>query len=308
MSLFALVAALLLERFHALENRARVNRLFIRYANLLERHFNAGERRQGAIAWGLGVGLPVLAALTLSGLCYALSPVLGLLFNVAVLYATLGFRCINRQVAELGRALRSERPDEAAAVLSRWTGQPFGALSATESARLGIEQTFIAAHRQVFGLVFWFILLGAGGVVLFYLALLLAQKWGEQDEKEFGRFGHFAAQAAEALEWLPLRLAAFSFAIVGDFEDAVYCWRSQADAWRQAGYGILLASGAGAVGVLLGGPLSREGGPEFRPELGLGEEADADYLDSALGLVWRSLMLWLAVLLLFSAAFWVGHW
>ena len=108
------------------------------------------------------------------------------------------------------------------------------------------------------------------------------------------------------MDWVPLRLSAISFAVVGDFEDAVYCWRSQASAWAQQGIGIVLASGAGALGVKLGEPLNYGGNIEFRPELGLGDDADADYLDSAVSLVWRTVVLWLVLLLLLTLAGWVG--
>ena len=103
-----------------------------------------------------------------------------------------------------------------------------------------------------------------------------------------------------------MRLTAASFAIMGDFEDAVYCWRSQAKTWGNYANGILLASAAGAIGVKLGDPLRQDYSLRFRPELGLGDEADPNYLKSAVGLVWRSALLWLAVILLLSVASLMG--
>ena len=68
---------------------------------------------------------------------------------------------------------------------------------------------------------------------------------------------------------------------------------------------MILASGAGALGVVLGGALPVAGGePELRPEMGLGEEPDADLLPSAVGLVWRALVLWLLLILLLTFAYW----
>ncbi len=67
----------------------------------------------------------------------------------------------------------------------------------------------------------------------------------------------------------------------------------------------MLASGAGALGVKLGGPLPVAGDkPEVRPEIGLGEEPDAELLPSAVGLVWRALVLWLVLILLLTLANW----
>src|SRR5258708_28163805 len=105
------------------------------------------------------------------------------------------------------------------------------------------------------------------------------------------------------LDWVPVRLTAVTFAIVGDFEDAIYCWRTQAKAWGSLHEGILLASCAGALGGQLGGPItSPTGEPEFRPELGLGDIADAELMPSAVGLVWRALLVWLGLVLFVSPA------
>ena len=95
------------------------------------------------------------------------------------------------------------------------------------------------------------------------------------------------------IDWLPLRVTAAAFAVVGDFEDAVHCWRTQAVRWPEAGSGILLASGAGALGVRLGMPVHDDSDRAScdRPELGLGEDADPDFMQSTIGLVWRSLVL-----------------
>jgi len=110
-----------------------------------------------------------------------------------------------------------------------------------------------------------------------------------------------------ALDWLPVRLTALSFAIVGDFEDAVACWRTQASRWatQEGGMtiGVLLAAGGGALGVQLGGLLpTLAGDPDVRPELGMGDPVDPDVLPSAVGLVWRALILWLLVILLVTLA------
>ena len=104
----------------------------------------------------------------------------------------------------------------------------------------------------------------------------------------------------------PVRITAAAFAIVGDFEDAVYCWRTQAGRWPDEAAGILLASGAGALGVRLGLPIVESGEVTERPELGLGEEADADFMQSGIGLVWRTLVLCLLLLTLLGVASWAG--
>ena len=98
------------------------------------------------------------------------------------------------------------------------------------------------------------------------------------------------------LEWPAVRLTAAAFALVGDFENTVYCWRTQARTWPDPDAGVLLAAGAGAMGVRLGMPVQEVDGVQPRPELGVGEEADGPFLDTTVGMLWRALVLWVAVL------------
>jgi cobalamin biosynthesis protein CobD/CbiB len=306
MSLFSLIAALLLEHFRPLGGRNPVTLLFTRYANYLERHFNAGQNVHGIVAWLLAVLLPTVVIGGMYGALYYLNPLLAWALGAAVLYAVLSLKQVGGQAERVAAALRAADLDEARRTLSQWHGRPADELGAGEIARVGIEQTLVCAHKNLFGVIAWLVVLGPAGAVLYRLSQLLSQKWGSLDEHEFGEFGKFSAQVFDLMDWVPLRLTAISFAIVGDFEDAVYCWRSQASAWMQQGIGIVLASGAGALGVKLGEPLRYGGNVEFRPELGLGDEADADYLDSAVSLVWRAVLLWLVMLLLLTIAGWVG--
>jgi cobalamin biosynthesis protein CobD/CbiB len=97
-----------------------------------------------------------------------------------------------------------------------------------------------------------------------------------------------------------------TFAIVGDFEDTAFCWRTQASTWPDPEEGILLASGAGALGVRLGKTIVQDSSPVFRPEIGIDEEADVDFMQSTVGLVWRALVFWMILLLLLTLSRLVG--
>jgi cobalamin biosynthesis protein CobD/CbiB len=306
MSFLALLAALLLDYFRPLPSHFRAFPLFSRYARYLERQFNAGERWHGLLAWLLAV-VPLALLATLGYLFLnQLNALLGWLWSVAVLYLIMGFRYLGVNAAGVAAALRGQELDEARRQLGQWLGRDSAALSAGEVAKLGIEEILRGAYQHLFGVIIWFALFGPGGALLYRLSQILGLKWGELDEREFGDFGKVAARIFAWMEWLPLRITAISFAIVGDFEDAMYCWRSQAEQWAQRGMGIVLASGAGAMGVKLGDPIPGRDGIEHRPELGLGDEADADYLDSAVSMVWRALVLWLVLLLLLTLARWTG--
>lgn len=303
MTFFSLLAAFLLEYFRPLGYPLPHYRAFWRYAQYIERHLNTGSYQYGVFAWLVAV-LPVL--MVVSAIYFLLenvSPLLAWIWSAFVLYATLGFRYFSKTGERIARALEVDELDVARKVLAEWRGLDASTLNAGDIARLATERTLESAHRQMFGVIVCFVLLsplGPVGAVLYRLASMLGRKW--LSTTGGGQFGEFAARAYYWINWIPVRLTALSFAVAGDFEDAIYCWRTQAQDWQDVVEGIVLASGAGALGVRLGLPISDAGGEIVRPELGLGDSADAQYLNSAVSLCWRVLGLWLLILLLITLA------
>jgi adenosylcobinamide-phosphate synthase len=307
MAFFTLIAALLVENARP-PTWARVPLAwFRRYTDRLSHDLNAGQPVHGMVGWAAAVCPPVLAALLAFYLLYYLNPLLGWLWTVVVLYFCLGFRAVVHGMRDVFEALRAGDLDKARLLLAGWRGQSAEGYSEAEIAKAAIETGLLRAHRQVFGVIFWFILLpGPAGALLYRLGLELEQRWGSRGEDEFGPFGRFARKAFHVLDWLPARLSAIGFAIAGDFEDAVSAWRTQAQSWRDPAQGIVLASGAGALGVRLGGPLPLGPAVDFRPEIGEGDSPDAEHLQSATSLLWRALIVWLALLLIMTLARWAG--
>ncbi len=303
MSLISLIIALLLEQWRPLADRGYLISRVLRFADFLQQHFNAGERTHGMIAWALGVLPASLLAIVAYYLLYMLSPLLALAFNVLILYMTMGFRQVSHYFTDIHLALKGGDLDSARAILGQWRGASCERLSAEEVARLTIEEALAASYQHVFAVVFWFVLLpGPSGAILYRMSSFLHRRWAGRADAELAAFGAFAAQVFRILDWAPARLTGIAFAVVGDFEDAAYCWRTQAGKWPDPSLGIVLASGAGAMGVRLGMPFLSELSPVDRPELGLGEEADVGFLDSTIGLVWRALVVILFLLMLLAIA------
>jgi cobalamin biosynthesis protein CobD/CbiB len=223
----------------------------------------------------------------------------------------MGFRHFSHAVSAIIASLRGGDAATARRTLAEWRGGSAAEIPSQDVARLAIEQGLVDAYRQVFGVLFWFMVLpGPVGAVLYRAAALLADEWrgvvpGDDVSapvRSLAVFGEPARLLLRWIDWIPVRLTALSFAIVGDFEDAVYCWRTQAHAWPDADTGILLAAGAGAMGVRLGMPIQDVEGEQPRPELGVGEPADGPFLDSTVGMLWRAVVVWIFVLALVSVA------
>ena len=298
MSVIAIVAALVIEQWQPLGERRGVHAALAAWTGWLEQSFNGGDRRHGVVAWMVAVLPAVGIALVLHLLLEQASPLLALLFNVAVLYLTLGFRQFSHYFTDIQLAVKSGDIDRARVLLEEWRGASGVVRTREEVIRLSIEEALVASHRHVFGVLLWYLLLpGPSGAILYRLAAHLAWRW-----KSLGGFGQFAERAFHALDWPAVRLTAAAFAVVGDFEDAVYCWRTQARSWPEPNAGIVLAAGAGAMGVRLGMPVQEIDGMQPRPEIGVGEPADGPLLDSAVGLLWRAVVVWVFVLLVITVA------
>lgn len=305
MAFFSLLTAVALEHWRPLRQPLPHYQQYGRFTQWLERRFNAGEYSHGAIAWGLAV-LPLLAAVALVyWLLNGIAPFLGWVWNVAVLYATLGFKYYSDDAERIARLLRDGDLDAARRHLAEWRGGDTSQFSAEELVRVAIEQTLAASHRQMFGVLIWFAVLaplGPVGAVLFRASSILDRRW----QATSGLFGAFARRAFHAINWLPARLTALTYAIAGNFEDATYAWRTQADTWPEPAEGVIVAAGAGAMGMKLGQSVNVGGETVWRPDIGTGQSPDADCIDSAVSMIWRGLVIWLVAGLLVVVAGWVA--
>lgn len=304
MSLLALLAALALIYYRPHRQLDLLQNIYHPYAHWLERNFNDGKRLHGTIAWVLGALIPTILVGALYYILLKVNFLLGLLFGIGVLYLVIRFSQFERRAEQIVAALRDQNIDLARDEFHGWEGIDADNYTHTQLSRVSIETALKRSHHGLFGPIIWFAILGPAGAVLYRLTYLLKTEWHPENDNAFN---HFSEQVFEWIDWLPARVTAVCFAIVGDFEDAIYCWRTQASTWPNKALGIILASGAGALGVKLGEPLPYKGVIFFRPELGLGDEADADCLQSAIGLVWRVLFLMIGLLLLLNFAHWLGH-
>jgi adenosylcobinamide-phosphate synthase len=305
MKFIVLLTVLLIEQARPLRRDNRVHAAYARFVRYLQQQFDAGEYRQGVVAWLLAVAPLTLLVFALEWWLSSTNATLAWLFGAGVLYVTVGFRQFSNFFNKINNLLNSDALPEAREQLRLWRNEDASELDANAVARVAIELGLMHTHRNVFGPVAWFLVLGPAGALLYRMVALVHTEWRSRITPEAitsDAFARFAARAFEIVDWVPARLTAASFAAAGNFQDAVDCWRSQASAWADQAQGIILASGAGALGVKLGGELHEYGRVRYRPELGTGDDADADYLPGAVGLIWRAMAVWLLLLAVVTIA------
>jgi len=320
MAWLALLATLILEQAVALPSNNPVYAAASALSDSTSRHMNAGRLRHGVYAWIALVGTVALLTAAAFYAARSIHWVAALLVDVAVLYFAFGFRQFSHPLTRIQAALESGDVNQARALLTelkRRTDPAFraGDMAPGEIARQAIDIGLLEAHRHVFGVLFWFVVLpGPVGAVVYRLSEFLGRRWNPRQAigaatLPVDRFGQFAASAFRLIDWVPARLTALGFAIVGDFEGAVYCWRriaAAAPVQPVTARTLILGAAGGALGFRV---LSEGESARFFDEPGLEgaglSEPDPRAMRSAVGLVWRALVLWMILLALLTAATYV---
>ncbi|MGY0196112.1 CobD/CbiB family protein [Leptothrix sp. BB-4] len=326
MSFLAVLLALVIEQLRPLPQGNPVHEALVAWSRWTGRNFDAGREHHAWVVWAVTVFVPAALVFLVHWGLSEFSLLLALAWDLLVLYVTLGFRQFSHYFTDIRDALEAGHEDRARELLQAWRHLDASELPRTELLRHVIEHALIAAHRHVFGVFFWFVLgsalgLGPMGAVVYRMSAFCARYWAYKS-RVLGaptneRLALRSQQAFAVIDHVPTRLTAAGFAIVGNFEDAVDCWRRHASLWTHANDGVLLAAAAGAVGLSLGGasaPGSGGQAAETARTLEAGAEAvlsdgstpgatpQFSHLRSVVGLVWRSVVLWMLLLALMSLA------
>lgn len=265
---------------------------FGRLAVILETRFNRRRRGSGVLALICLVLPSVLLAAALVRV-----PQLGVVVEVIVLYLAIGATSLAQHGHAVAAALAGGNLDLARQRVSWMVSRETAALDTAGVSRAAAESVLENGNDAVFGALFWFLLLGAPGAVLYRLVNTLDAMWGYRTER-YEAFGWAAARLDDLLNWIPARLTALSYALLGDSRRALRCWRHQGHRTASPNAGVVMAAGAGALGLQLGGPAVYHGAVEARPWLGEGLAPEATDIVRAIRLVQHSLWLWLGAILL----------
>ena len=342
MSLIAILGALLLEQIFPLSSYTRL-RLWLRNAiDYVERALAIDQVKPWQTFWFITLMGALIAGL-LSFATHAIHPLLGLLLTIGVLYLTIGIRQFSHFYSKIRLALTAGDDAKARTALVEWLHEEaeltgyrgniqVAQLSETQLIRQALEMAIVSSLRYVFAGLFWFLLfapfkLGVAGVVFYRLADLLARRWHLRAEGKQDAYTVYARKMMNWIEFLPARCAAVIFAVVGNFEEAMYAWRTQSDSLRQLGEtdaaAVTLTSGAGALGVTL-----REGVTQrtrdmmdehelalygedvelkanevkHAGQIGTGPNPDVRSLNSGVGLFWRATIFVLLGLMMLTLA------
>lgn len=319
MSFISVLFALLLEQARPLSRGNSVHASLRAWVRWSSRNFDAGRSFHGWLAWGFAVGGPSLAAL----LIYWLLDVFvgwpaAVIWSVVVLYITLGFRQFSFHFTQIRDALADGDEDQARQLLASWQQIDASELPRSEIVRHMIEYSVLAAHRHVFGVLAWFSVLaafgfGPTGAVLYRLSEFVVRYWQHKSKAHHqpvsDALQQTAIEAWAAMDWVPARITAISFAVVGSFEEAIDGWRNYEQRFAGDNDGIILAATAGAVNIRLGeaanvttAPLEGVQATEPVSPSASAQTPELAHLAVVVGLVWRTVVMWMVLLALLTLA------
>ncbi|MEM7206639.1 MAG: adenosylcobinamide-phosphate synthase CbiB [Pseudomonadota bacterium] len=217
--------------------------------------------------------------------------------NALILYLAIGHASLRNHAMAVFAPLQQNDIDGARAAVAKLVSRDTESFGEREISGATVESVLENGSDAAFAAIFWFAVGGIPGVVLYRLSNTLDAMWGYKNDR-YLHFGRAAARLDDALNWIPARLTAVSYALLGNFSAAIDCWRTQGTTWKSPNAGPVMAAGAGAIGVVVGGDAVYHGAVQHRQTLGVGDEPTAGHIQQALTLVARSLVLWLVVLLI----------
>ncbi len=253
------------------------------------------DRGRGLLALGLLVLPPTAIALLLQA-----TPIAAL-SDLLLLWFALGARSLDTHATRVAVALQSGRLGQARRRVGWLVSRETDGMNATAVARATTESVLENGNDAVFAPLFWFLIGGGPAALAFRLINTLDAMWGYRTPR-LRYFGWAAARLDDLVGWLPARLTALSYALLGDTAPALRCWRRQAALLDSPNGGPVMVSGAGALGIRLGGPARYHGELRDKPWFGHGSPPAAGDIHRAMKLVRRVTWLWVGLALLVAAA------
>lgn len=320
MSFFSIFLALVIEQARPMSPSHFLHKWLRMWADWVVSHVDAGTRSQAWLAWGLMIGAPAALAVIIHWLlAFFLGWFIAVLWNVALLYVTLGFRQFSHHFTGIRDALNDGDETLARQLLAEWQQVEVSELPRNEIVRHVIEHSILSAHKHVFGVFFSYALLsviglGPVGAVVYRISEFAkrysasaaslsnnsADLGGVQPHWISDALKSVTDEAWHAVDWLPARATAMGFAIMGSFEDAMDGWRHHAQKFPDDNDGVILAATSGAINVQLGGAALQPDlpGSSSTP----GRQPEISHFAQVVGLVWRTVIMWLVLVALLSLA------
>lgn len=297
-TVFIVIAACLIDRFLGETKHYHPLVGFGHLAKYCEKRFNRTgfsvqrARVQGLCCWAILVFVP---ALTLFSTLTWLNETLQTLAAIIILYLTIGHRSLQEHADQVQADLQAGDLSAARMHVSWMVSRDTAGLDESDISKACMESVLENGNDALFAPIFWFCVLGPAGAVLYRLANTLDAMWGYRTPR-FLNFGRAAAKLDDVLNYVPARLTALAYALAGNTANAFQCGKIQAVHWDSPNAGPVMAAGAGALNIKLGGVANYRGSIEARPILGSGAKPQLIDIHRSQQLLNKACFLWIGTL------------
>ncbi len=219
------------------------------------------------------------------------------IIDIAVLYFAIGWKSLTIHAKQVKAALQDDNLVAARQYVGYLVSRDTTEMDSIGITKGTIESVLENGNDAIFGALFWFVVAGAPGAVAYRLVNTLDAMWGYRNTR-YRQFGWAAARLDDCMNYIPARLTAFSYALMGNVRTALSCWREQGSVWKSPNAGPVMASGAGSLNLSLGGPACYHGKLENRIILGTTRTPEIGDIDMALRLIQRTLLFWIVIIVI----------
>ena len=276
-------------------------------ANWIERALNKANGKYRLLSYLIGLFAWAIMVIPFVALIWFINqyqfqgqssqPYSEIIIGIVCLTFALGTKSLTQHAKAVSKALKKPDIDLARKQIAMIVSRDTSTSDETAINKATIESVLENGSDAIFAAIFWFIILGAPGVIMYRLANTLDAMWGYRTER-FNYFGWAAARIDDVLNWIPARLTALGYALAGNAVSAWSCWHKQAKHWHGINPGVVMASGAGALKISLGGPATYHSQNIERPELGCDKEPQVADIDRAIKLVYKSIIIWVVIIVI----------
>ena len=292
-TIIIIVIALALDRLLG-EPRLHPLVLFGNIAGKIEKRLNKNNSLYMGILATIVITIPPVAFVGWIQWIYQDSFWISIIIGSATLYFAIGWQSMKDHAYAVEDPLLSNNITKAQDQLSQIVSRDTGMMREEQIVGSTLESILENSNDCLFASLFWSIVLGPFAVLLHRLINTLDAMWGYRNQR-FAKFGTFAARLDDVLGYIPARLTAGSFAMIGNTRNSIYCWMSQAPIHKSPNGGVVMSSGAGALKLKFGGPTTYDGVVEDKPFLGNGPNAKTSDIRRSISLVEKTSLLWVSL-------------
>ncbi|HIG64559.1 MAG TPA: cobalamin biosynthesis protein [Methyloprofundus sp.] len=293
----ALLIALILDAFLGEPKKGHPLVIFGAWASAIEKWLILPSQQPKIYQKIAGLCALLVMVLPITAVVFSITrlPFVNELLSPVLLYLCIAPKSLWQHTQAIYQPLQTGNLSQArhaiAMIVSRQTQQ----MDTQSIRKASIESTLENGADAIFAPIFWFVVAGPTGAVFYRLSNTLDAMWGYKNQRYY-YFGFAAARLDDLLNWIPARLTALSYMLLGDTRNAWACYRQQSPHCESPNAGVVMSAGAGALNVNLGGPAIYHGQLKNKPILGTERIATNQDIKRANLLILLSTLLWLAVI------------